>query len=394
MTPLAVTAYTATTAAGVGNRALAEALREHRSPLRPNDFTAHPLETHIGRVDGIESLNWPEAHAAWDCRNNRLAWLGLQGDGFHDRVRAACARYGAERVGLVIGTSTSSILATEEAYARLDADGAFPPDLRRPRIHEPGSLVGFLSAVTGIAGPAVTVSTACSSSAKAFAQAERLMRLGVIDAAVVGGVDSLCGSVIFGFSCLELLSREPCRPFDVERAGLSLGEAAGFALLERESDGGPWLLGYGESCDAHHMSTPHPDGLGARLSIEAALASANLQPDAIDYLNLHGTASLKNDEVEARLVTTLFPSSTLAGSTKGLTGHTLGTAGIVESVVCLVSMAHGFRPGTVNTRTLDPVCGPPIRLAGDRQAVRVAMTESFGFGGSNCALVFGSRRRP
>jgi 3-oxoacyl-[acyl-carrier-protein] synthase-1 len=236
------------------------------------------------------------------------------------------------------------------------------------------------------------VGTACSSSAKVFAQAERLVCAGLADAAVVGGVDSLCGSVLFGFNSLELVSPEPCRPFDVARRGISIGEAAGFALLERDGASGPWLLGYGESSDAHHMSSPHPQGLGARLAIEAALVRAGLAPAAVNYINLHGTASQKNDEVEARLVAEIFPPSTRASSTKGWTGHTLGAAGLVEAVVSFIALETGLVPGTLNSENLDPACGPQVCVANETRDVRVALSNSFGFGGSNCSLLFGRDR--
>lgn len=394
MIPLAVTAFTATSAVGNGNAAHAAALRQGRSGLRRNDFTAQPLDTWIGRVAGLEALDWPQAFARHDCRNNRLAWLGLQQDGLRDAVEDAIRRHGAARVALVLGTSTSSIGATEEAYARLGVDGSFPPDLRRPEVHTPHSLGLFVAHALGIAGPCVTVATACSSSAKVFAQAERLLRLGIADAALVGGVDTLCGSVLFGFNSLELVSREPCRPFDVARSGISLGEAAGFALLERDGAAAAWLIGHGESSDAHHMSSPHPQGLGARLAIGDALARAGIAPGDVDYLNLHGTASQKNDEVEAALIAELFPATLAASSTKGWTGHTLGAAGILEAVICLLALREGFRPGTLNTTTLDPQCGPQLRLQGEYTPVGIAMTQSFGFGGNNCVLVFaqGARR--
>jgi 3-oxoacyl-[acyl-carrier-protein] synthase-1 len=393
MTPLRIAGHSIACAAGVGRPALSAALRERASGLRPNDFGASPLATWIGRVPGIEDVELPHHLAAWDCRNNRLAWLALSQDGFFDSAAAACDRYGADRVALVLGTSTSSIGATEEAYRRLLPDGRYPEELRRPIVHTPHSLGDFVRAALGLEGIVVTVGTACSSSAKVFAQAERLMRLGLADAAVVGGVDSLCGSVLFGFSSLELVAPEPCRPFDRDRRGISLGEAGGFALLERDGAGGPWLLGYGESSDAHHMSSPHPDGLGARLAIEAALARGALTANGIDYINLHGTASQKNDEVEARLVADMFPSTTLASSTKGWTGHTLGAAGIVEAVITFLAMDSGLVPGTLNTRDLDPACGPQVRIDNDTADVRFALSNSFGFGGSNCSLLFGRERR-
>ncbi|WP_431511049.1 beta-ketoacyl-[acyl-carrier-protein] synthase family protein [Variovorax sp. DAIF25] len=390
--PLQISAYTATSAVGVGKEPLAEALEHSRSGLRANDFGPAPLPTWIGRVDGLEEIRLPNALAHWDCRNNRLAWLGLQADGFLKAVAAARRRHGAARIALILGTSTSSIGEAELAYTQLDASGAFPPAQRRPKVHTPHSLAMFVQEVLGLEGPSETISTACSSSAKVFASAERLIRLGLVDAAVVGGVDTLCGSVLFGFNSLELVSGGPCRPFDPDRDGISLGEAAGFALLERAdaaSATGLQLLGYGEASDAHHMSTPHPEGLGAERALDEALARAGLAPEAIDYINMHGTASQKNDEVEGALVARRFPARTHASSTKGFTGHTLGAAGIVEAVISLLAIERGLMPGTVNSAALDPGFGPQIRLAPARGEVRYALSNSFGFGGNNCALVFG-----
>jgi 3-oxoacyl-[acyl-carrier-protein] synthase-1 len=392
--PLSITAYTASCAAGSGRRAILESLHARRSGLSRNDFTESPLDTFIGRVAGIESQPLPVALTHWECRNNRLAWHGLQQDGFVAAVQAAREKYGASRVAVVLGTSTSSIGATEEGYRGLTPDGQYPEELRRPAVHTVHSLGSFVQEALGLTGTSVTVATACSSSAKVFPQAERLIRLGLADAAVVGGVDTLCYSVLFGFNALELVSPEPCRPFDPARKGISLGEAAGFALLEKEGSG-PRLLGYGESSDAHHMSSPHPDGLGAHNAIQDALTRAGLTPGDIDYINLHGTASQKNDEVEARIVARLFPEGTRASSTKGWTGHALGAAGILEAVISLLSLESGFMPGTLNTLDLDAACGPQIRLENSDGGVRNVMSNSFGFGGSNCVLLFGaSTARP
>jgi 3-oxoacyl-[acyl-carrier-protein] synthase-1 len=387
--PLRITAHTVCTAAGSGRAATLDALERRRTGLTRNDFGPSPLATWIGRVPGLEESALPEAWAEWECRNNRLAWRGLAADDFHARVAAVRERYGPARVAVVIGTSTASIGASEDAYRRLDPDGRYPADLRRPIVHTPHSLGDFVQHALGLHGIAVTVATACSSSAKVFGHAERLIRLGLADAAVVGGVDTLCGSTLFGFNSLELIASDRCRPFDVARRGINIGEAAGFALLEREADDGAWLLGFGESSDAHHMSSPHPEGVGARRALSDALESARLTPASIDYINLHGTASLKNDEVEARLVAELFPASTFASSTKGWTGHTLGAAGIVEAAISLLALEHGLLPGTLNTEQLDPACGPQIRRENERRPVQRALSFSFGFGGSNCVLAFG-----
>ena len=399
MPPLAIHAYTATTALGRGRAAQADALRARRGGLRRNDFGDAALDAWIGRVDGLEDAPLPAQFARWECRNNRLAWLALQQDGMLEAVAAVRDRYGAERVALVLGTSTASIGETEEAYAHLqtDADGTlrFRDDMQRPIVHTPHSLGDFVQQATSLRGPCVTVATACSSSAKVFAQAARLIEAGLVDAALVGGVDTLCGSVLYGFNSLGLVSPQACRPFDAARNGLSLGEAGGFAVLERSnpdnsSDGSSLQLrGYGESSDAHHMSTPHPEGLGARLAMRDALARAGIEADAVGYLNLHGTATPANDAVEARAVAALFPDTLHASSTKGWTGHTLGAAGIVESIFALIALQDGLLPGTLNSRDPDAACGPQIRFDNADRVIRYAMNNSFGFGGNNCSLVFG-----
>ena len=391
--PLAITAYTATSAMGYGLGAHLNSLRDERSALRPNDFGDAPLPCWIGRVYGVEDAPLPVHLAQWECRNNRLAWLGLQQDDFLAHALAARERYGASRVAVILGTSTASIGATEEAYQTLDADGGFADNMLRQPIHTPHSLTAFVAAALQIDGPCLTISTACSSSAKAFASAERMIRLGVIDAAIVGGVDTLCGSVLFGFNALGLVSGNPCQPFGAERDGISIGEAAGFALLERvdAAPDKPQLIGYGESSDAHHMSTPHPEGVGAELAMRAALASAHLHPSQVDYINLHGTASEKNDAVEAALVGRIFPPATRASSTKGYTGHTLGAAGMVEAAITLLAIEHNLVPGNLGGESPDPLCGEQFAWHREERPVNVALSNSFGFGGNNACLAFACR---
>jgi 3-oxoacyl-[acyl-carrier-protein] synthase I len=244
-------------------------------------------------------------------------------------------------------------------------------------------------------GPALTVSTACSSSAKVFAVAERWLRLRLVDAVVVAGVDALSNSLLYGFNALGLLSSAPCRPFAAERAGISLGEAAGFALLQRveAAPQAPRLVGWGEANDAHHMSSPHPQGLGAERALMDALARADVAAHEIDYINLHGTASARNDEVEAALVARHFAAPTHASATKGVAGHTMGAAGIVESIVCLHALAHGHCPGTAHTQAADVALPAAFRVvfhtAAARKDVRLAANFSFGFGGNNSVLIFG-----
>ncbi|GGA28460.1 beta-ketoacyl-[acyl-carrier-protein] synthase family protein [Dyella nitratireducens] len=388
--PLAVSAYTATSALGHGLDAHLSALYEQRSGLSMNDFSSTPLSCWIGRVKGVEDTVLPVIYAQQDCRNNRLAWLGLNQDNFLPQVHTARERYGATRLALLLGTSTASIGATEEGYRRLE-DERLPADLHHTSIHTPHSLTAFVAAALNIKGPCLTISTACSSSAKVFASAERLIRLGLVDAAIVGGVDSLCESTLFGFNALELVSPEPCRPFDATRCGISIGEAAGFALLERiasQPDAPLHLLGCGESSDAHHMSTPDPSGAGAELALRDIFDRAGLDAAQMDYINLHGTASQKNDAMEARLVARMFPNTTRVSSTKGLTGHTLGAAGIVEAIITLLALRDGFVPGNAGVGEPDPACSSHFAWHNETRPLQMALSHSFGFGGSNACLAF------
>jgi 3-oxoacyl-(acyl-carrier-protein) synthase len=387
--PLILTAYSTVSALGHGRGVALDALLQGHSGLRRCDYEGADMETWIGRVDGIEDVVLPTALAPFACRNNRLAALGLESDGFATAVAAARARYGAARIGVFLGTSTSGIEATEQAYRRRgDEGGPLPADFDYRHTHNTFSVADFTRRYLGLAGPAQVISTACSSSAKVFAAASRHIRAGWCDAAVVGGVDSLCLTTLYGFNSLELVSRRPCRPWDAARDGINIGEAAGFALLEREGEG-VRLLGYGESSDAYHMSTPHPEGEGALRAMQAALDSAGLAARQIDYINLHGTATPSNDRAEDRAVMRLFAGEVPCSSTKGWTGHTLGAAGITEAIFCALAIEEGFVPGSLNTEQLDPELFAPIVRTTLRQPVRIVMSNSFGFGGSNCALILG-----
>jgi len=211
------------------------------------------------------------------------------------------------------------------------------------------------------------------------------MRAGFCDAAVVGGVDSLCLTTLYGFNALGLASSRPCRPWDVERDGLNVGEAAGFALLEwaEPDDARALLLGYGESSDAYHMTAAHPEGAGAALAMQGALARADVTPEQVDYINLHGTATPLNDAAEDRAVLRVFGPETPCSSTKGWTGHTLGAAGITEAILVCLCLEHSLIPGTLNTRQRDPKLGAGLVLDNRERPLRLALSNSFGFGGTN-----------
>jgi len=391
MTPLAITASTLTTALGAGREATLAALRARRSGLAPVRFQNVPLATWTGEVDGVDAVLLPDGLADFECRNNRLAWLGLQHDGVLDAVAGARARWGADRIGVFLGTSTSGLLETELAYRRREPDGSLPADFLYGPTQNTYSLAAFVGRALGLTGPSWVVSTACSSSAKVFGVAARMIAAGLIDAAVVGGVDSLCLTTLYGFNSLELLSTDICRPWDGARDGLSIGEAAAFALVERESAAPQgWLLGIGESNDGHHMSTPHPEGAGAIAAMRAAIADAGLDAAEIDYINLHGTATPTNDMAEDRAVASVFGTQTPSSSTKGATGHTLGAAGGVEALIAMLAIEHGLMPAGLNVQQRDPELQLNYLTENREAPVRRVLSNSFGFGGSNASLVFGA----
>ena len=386
--------FTATSSIGQGLAPTLASLRAAQSGLRPCDFDTVDLPTWVGAVDGVDEVALPADLQAFDCRNNRLALMGLMQDGFSNAVAAASDKYGAQRIGVFIGTSTSGILQTELAYRRRDpVSGALPADFAYRSTHNTFSVADFTRQYLALNGPAVVVSSACSSSAKVFASAQRMIATGLIDAAVVGGVDSLCLTTLYGFNSLGLLSAQACRPFDAARDGISIGEAAAFALLERVpqkvNENAVLLLGVGESSDAHHMSSPHPDGLGALMAMQDALKTAGLEVADIDYINLHGTATQSNDAAETKAVSALFGAHTPCSSTKGATGHTLGAAGGLEAVICALALQHGLMPGGLNMQQLDPTLPLDYLQENREQVLTHVLSNSFGFGGTNCSLVFG-----
>ena len=397
MTPLHLTATALVTALGRGLPATFEALLAGRSGLAPCDFGETRVGGHVGRVAGLEQSPLPAEFAGYECRNNRLARLALAQDGFAAAVADAASRHGAGRIAVVLGTSTSGILSAENAYRARDPDtGLLPPWFRYDGSYDLFSLSRFVAEALELGGPVMTVSTACASSARSCLDAAHLIEAGVVDAAVVGGVDSLCRLTLNGFHALELVSPDPCRPFDLARSGISIGEAAGFALLEREprSGDGIALIGIGASSDGHHMSSPHPDGIGAASAMRAALRSAGLEPDRIDHINLHGTGTRANDLMEGRAVRSVFAHDVACASTKGWTGHCMGSSGIVEALIAGLCITHDLLPGSLGLERPDPAI-PIMPSPRNRSGQRVdrVMSNSFGFGGANVSLVL-ARAQP
>lgn len=392
MRPLPVTAMGCASALGTGVEATAAALRERRGGLRPNDLPGMEGVGHVGRAEAADATAMPAGLAPFDCRNNRLALAAATSDGLADAVAQARARWGAARVAVLIGTSTSGIAALEDAY-RARTDAGILPNFPFRETHDVFSPARLLRALFRLEGPALVISTACSSAANSAALAADWIEAGLVDAAVVGGADSLCRTTLRGFQSLDLVSPEPCRPCGADRKGISIGEAAAFFLVERVAPAGHdglALLGCGASCDAHHMSTPHPEGVGARLAMTRALESAGLAPDAIDYVNFHGTGTPFNDTVEDLAVHAVLGDRVPCSSTKGWTGHTLGTAGAIEAVVAAIAIREGLLPGCLGLAAVDPALRCHILADNQPMPVRRVLSNSFGFGGNNCTLILGS----
>lgn len=324
-------------------------------------------------------------------RNNallRAAYLQI-----HDRVQQAIERYGPTRVAVVVGTSTSGIGEAEKAMVHWRRQGEWPREFHYVQ-QEIGAPSRFLAAEAGVRGPAWTLSTACSSSAKAMASAARLLRTGVVDAVIAGGADSLCEFTVRGFMALESVSAERCNPFSQHRHGINIGEGAALFLMTREP-GPVRLAGWGETSDAHHISAPAPEGHGAIAAIAQALERAGLEAGQIDYVNLHGTATPQNDAMESRAVAAAFGTRVPVSSTKPLTGHTLGAAGAIEAGLCWLAMVdnpgHRLPPhwwDGARDGDLPPLAfvAPGERASGPLKHV---LSQSFAFGGSNAVLVFG-----
>jgi 3-oxoacyl-[acyl-carrier-protein] synthase-1 len=394
MTPLYLTATTLVTALGRGLEETMESLRAGRGGLTPCDFADTPRLGHIGRVPGVEDWALPAHTRKFACRNNALADMALRTDGFIGRIEAATQRYGADRIATVVGTSTSGILAAEDAYRARDPEtGALPPEFRYADTHDLYALARFVRQTLGLRGPAMTVSTACASSARAFIDAHHLIEAGMADAALVGGADSLCRLTLHGFAALDLISPQPCRPCDADRSGISIGEAAGFALLEREPAGGGIgiaLLGYGSSSDGYHMSSPRPDGAGAASAMRQALHEAGLTHADVDYINLHGTGTKANDAMEDAAVFSVFGTGPICSSTKGSTGHTMGSCGIVEAIIATLSIGNDFIPGCLGVSEVDPAFRIKVAVENESRKVRHVLSNAFGFGGMNCSLLLGA----
>ncbi len=392
--PLFLPAMAVATCLGFGKSAtVAPLFQGSRRGLVPRADLLPGRELYLGALpDGIAEplTDLPEL----DCRNNRLLAALLAE--IEAPLREAIRAHGPHRVAVVLGTSTAGIAEGERAVDhRLRTDGW--PEGYDYRQQETGNAAEFVARHLGLRGPAYVIATACSSSAKVFASARRLIRQGLADAAIVGGADTLCRMTVAGFSSLEAASAAPCNPFSRNRRGITIGEGGALFLLTREP-AEIALLGVGEGSDAHHVSAPDPSGAGARAAMEAALADAGLTPGEIAYVNLHGTATPLNDAMESRAMQAVFGAAAACSSTKAMTGHTLGAAGAVEAAILWLTLSRQWNPeGRLPPHLWDGEADPELpRLAfaapGDALpgGGRVAcLSNSFAFGGSNCSLILG-----
>ncbi|SOC53188.1 3-oxoacyl-[acyl-carrier-protein] synthase-1 [Chromohalobacter canadensis] len=330
--------------------------------------------------------DWPPEQRS---RNNRLLALSMQR--LNDTLETLRESVAPERIGVVIGTSTSGIGETESAIAEAGREGPLPETFRYAN-QELGAPAHFVAERLGANGPVYALSTACSSSARALASARRLLASGACDAVVAGGADSLCRLTVNGFASLEAISESPCLPFSAQRDGINIGEAAALFVVTPEA-GGIQLSGTGESSDAYHISAPRPDGSGAHEAMRQALAMGGCAPEAVDYLNLHGTGTRHNDSMEAKAVAALFATSPPCSSTKALTGHTLGAAGALEAAFCWLALDHGRLPVHVFDAVPDPELPlldyvmPTVASEHKPYPLKHALSNSFAFGGNNAALL-------
>ncbi len=397
ITPLPITACSVSSAAGIGTQKLYAALLSGQHCLQTPRLIATNFPAFTGEIaDALLPELDPEL-AQYSTRNTRiaLATLNHPQDALRASIKRAVERYGADRVGVVIGSSTSGIYETENCYINIEEHQQASKHYNFSRQHIWAATANFLRLELGLMGPCYAISTACSSSGKTLASAQRLITAGVCDAVLTGGVDSLCRMTLYGFKSLDIMSENPCTPLDKDRSGISLGEGAGLMLLEKphpDHTACVHLLGCGESSDAYHMTAPHPQGKGAIAAMQRALGQAGIAADQVDYVNLHATGTVLNDQSEMHAMQAVFGSDVFCSGTKGLTGHTLGAAGGIETIISWLSLVHRFRPGTCGLKQADESFRCQIIKESETDIpADITMNNNFGFGGNNTSLVLGWR---
>lgn len=383
MNPIAITGYALCNALGTSRDEVAAALRRGTSGLRPARVDV-PFSTYAGAVPG-ELPELPEALKPWSTRGTKIAHLLLQQ--LSGPLAALRERWAPDRIAIVLGTSTAGADRTEAAYKDYVRTGALPRDYDLWRHHTYGATLEVVRRLSGAEGPSWMISTACTSGAKPFGSAARMIEAGIVDAAIVGGIDTLCSMTLQGFHSLGALSSEPTRPFSTERKGISIGEGGALLLLERDTNSNAWLCGVGESSDAYHIAAPHPEGAGAELAMRRALQDAAQEPSSIDFIQAHGTGTRLNDSAESKAIARLFPHAPPVVSTKGYTGHTLGAAGAVEAALTLLSLEEGWLPSSLGADPLDTELEASVSTHYREGKFRYALSNSFAFGGNNISLL-------
>jgi len=364
------------------------------SGMRPDPHWVAERCLPVGAVQGaLPAVPLADQHS----RNNQLLYAAARQ--IEPAIAQAIARFGAARVAVVLGTSTSGIAEASAGIAHYLHTETFPDDYHYAQ-QELSAPASFLADWLQLSGPAYVISTACTSSARALLSARRLLDMGLCDAVLCGGVDSLCGLTLNGFSALEAVSEQRCNPFSAKRNGINIGEGAALFLMTRDAAPGTpkiALLGAGASSDAHHISAPDPTGKGAQAAMRKALHHARLDPKQIAYLNLHGTATPHNDAMESLAVHGLFGAGLPCSSSKPMTGHTLGAAGALEAAFCWLLLSPHNPDNRLPPHLWDGQQDPALptlaltdgaqRLAADRP--RYLMSNSFAFGGNNISLILG-----
>lgn len=368
---------------------LTRLLAGDRSGLIETDEFSSGSSVILGRITGQLPEIDPK-YSVYHCRNNQLLLAALSQ--INKTVDEMIAKFGGDRMGIVLGTSTSGVRNTELALAWQARNGVLPDGFHYKQ-QQMGAGADFLASYLGINGPAYTVSTACSSSGKAFVSARRLINLGICDAVIVGGADSLCSFTVHGFAALESLSTGFCKPFGLHRDGINIAEAVSLFVLSKEPDAVE-LKGMGATSDAYHFSAPDPAGTAVIGAMQRALDDAGKTPDDIDYLNLHGTATALNDAMESKAVNALFGADLAVSSSKGMTGHALGAASALELAFCWLLLTRDDEQGAlipnINDDERDSEL-PPLNLVEKGMVlgrkINVCQSNSFAFGGNNLSIV-------
>lgn len=383
-----ITGFAMCNAIGSNRFEVRQSLFDGRSGLGASPIEL-PFETLVGAVAGkLPAL--PPALEPWSTRTTQLASLLV--DELAPELDRLRGRWRPERIAVLLGTSTGGADVTELAYRHYRSTGSLPEDYNLFRHHTFGAILHVVRGLTGAQGPAWMVSTACTSSAKPLASAERMISAGLIDAAIVGGIDTLCSMTLHGFRSLDALSKGACRPFCADRDGLNIGEGGAFLLVERSGEPVAMLEGVGESSDAYHISAPHPEGLGARLAMERALEAAGCTESSIDHVNAHGTGTRLNDVSESAAIAALFGREVPVVSTKSYTGHMLGAAGATEAAMAIVALTEGWIPASLRAGPVDDKISVRVNQERLEGQFRRVLSNSFAFGGNNISVVIGAPR--